>query len=167
MSRMKSLFTPLLFTAACLQAIGSMAAEPEPEPGFITIYVGGKDVCRLRIEQGQTNLFIKEKDCRSGTIDEEGSIKLEGVRSATTLTLSANYNMDPVNPAGCNNALGFEYVIRTTKDKLTTNEITLSQIRTSTVGMPLVPGLKLMKVYEHAGEYPAYPSVRCLNINFD
>lgn len=165
MNRIKILFAPLIFTTVFFQTAVSIAAEPEP--GFITFYVGGKEVCRVKIEAGQTNLFTKEKGCRTGTEYEEGAIKLESVRSATTIKLSANRNLDPVTPAGCNNTNGFEYIIRTTKNDVSTDIVANATIREGTVGMPLLPGVKLMKVYQYGGVPPRYPTTRCLNISFD
>lgn len=160
--------------AAFLLAISSLQANAgeitaadtkEPDPGYISIYADNEFICKLRIEEGKTDLFEEEKDCKVKPFSS-GSFQLENVRSAATIIMSANYGAPPdgSTPVGCYNTLGFRYEVKTVKNNITTHRITLNDLRTNDPKIPIVPGLLFKSKFIGSG---TDPQIRCLTINFD
>lgn len=168
LTRMRSFAVFFLFFLMLVQATESAAADPGA--GYILIYGNNQFICRLPIEEGQTDLLEREKGCKviGFTI---GSFELEGVRSAVTITLSANRGLPPPNPTGCINSNNFTVTLRTAKNNLTTSDaqgkmfaISTEDLSEARVGMPIIPGL----IVKHKYFYGTHDlEIRCVKIQFD
>lgn len=151
----------IVLAGGFLQPIITTAAEPLP--GSISIYGNGELACKIEIKPGKYDLLAGDEGCKIKPFSH-GSFKLENVRSAVTLFMSANLGMGGGTPTGCFNYGTYYAELRVIKDKLTTDNIPLIQVKETAIGRPVAPGV----VLKHAtfNNYD-YLQVRCLEIRFD
>ncbi|WCM49875.1 hypothetical protein OH720_23230 [Pseudomonas sp. WJP1] len=160
MNTFKKSFFRLLVTIFFFQSVLAMATEPDP--GTLTIYVAGDPVCSLKIEEGQVDLYLKEKGCRGGW-NRRPSIHLQNARSAATIQLST-YRTQGNDINGCMNTDNYTVTLRTTKDNVTTS-LDIWDLIKHDAGTVVVPGLRLIHKAFHHPEF--ITGISCVRIRFD